>query len=145
MRFYSKSILSLMILLGLVFPTSGVASPSNNDESGRDYVVYSVFQALNMTDDPKDKPPKDYYINMGKNQGVRKGAILEVRRRIPTYDLISEQLYRDLTVPVALIKVIHVESVAAIGRLEKLLPLKTTPMVSPRFIMVGDLVRFPQK
>lgn len=137
--------LIFILFSSLMIEFSGHAQAQETEEVSRDYVVYSVYQAINMSNDPKDAPPKDYYINMGKQQGVHQGSILEVRRRVSTYDLVSEQLYRDLTVPVALVKVIHVEAVAAIARLQKLLPLQSTPMVAPRAILVGDLVRFSEE
>lgn len=104
------------------------------------FVVYSEYQALDMGN-PGEKPPKDYYVNIGSSNGVHEGTELEVVRSIPTYDLLSERLYKDLRFPVATLKVIHAESSASIARLDKLMPPDNTPAVSYRGVMVGDTVR----
>jgi hypothetical protein len=115
----------------LAFPYSALAA---------DFVVYSVYKGVDLGT-PGEAPQKDYYVNMGTLNGLHAGAQLEVRRRMPTYDLVSEKLYKDVTFPIARIKVIHVEDNAAICRLEKLLPADKTPVVASRAVMVGDLVR----
>ncbi len=104
-----------------------------------DYVVYSVYKELDLGF-PGDSPQKDFFVNMGTAQGVRIGAALKVYRRVSTYDLMSEKLYRDVSFPIARLKVIHAENNAAICRLDKMLPVASTPAFSPRAVMVGDLV-----
>jgi hypothetical protein len=69
------------------------------------------------------------------------GTVLEVARKAPSYDLTTEKLYKDLIFPFAQIRVIHAEKDAAIARLEKLYPLEKTPAMSPRSVVVGDLVK----
>jgi hypothetical protein len=115
--------------------------PSTGNSS--DYTVYSVYKELDMGN-PGEVPQKDYYINMGSSQGIRVGTSLTVKRRIATYDLLSEKLYKDLVVPVAKIKVIHVESNAAVARLEKLESSEKSPAISPRAVLIGDIVQFGQ-
>lgn len=105
-----------------------------------DFVVYSVFQGLNLGN-PGEVSQKDYYVNMGSSNGVRPGTTLEVLRKIATYDLLSEKLYKDMQFPIARLKVIHVENNAAIARLEKLMPAEETPAITLRAVMIGDLVR----
>ena len=104
-----------------------------------EFVVYSIYRGLDLGGDA-EKPQKDYYVNMGSNQGLRVGAVLDVLRRVPTYDTIQEKLYRDVTFPIARLRVIHTETTAAIARLEKILPADKTPAVTPRAVMVGDIV-----
>jgi hypothetical protein len=108
--------------------------------SAEDHIIYSVYQALNMGN-PGETPRKDFYINMGKSSGLNEGAVLDVYRRVSTYDLLSEKLYKDLTFPIAKIKVIHAEANAAIARIEKMIPETDAPAISPRAVMVGDIVR----
>ena len=105
-----------------------------------DFTVYSVYNALDLGN-PGEKPAKDFYVNMGRSHGVKEGTILEVSRRTPTYDVVSEKLYKEVTFPIARLKVIHVEPTAAIARLEKMLPEDKTPAINPRAVMVGDLVK----
>lgn len=105
-----------------------------------DFLVYGVYNSLNMGD-PGEQNTKDFYINMGSAHGVRVGQTLDALRKSPTYDLINEKLQRDVTFPIATLKVIHVEPNAAVARLEKMNPIENTPTIVPRAVMVGDLVR----
>lgn len=125
----------MMIAGGIVgYPRVGDAS---------DYVIYSVFKGVDLGN-PGEAPLKDYYVNMGTAQGVRNGSVLEVLRRTSSYDLMSEKLYKDVTFPIARLKVIHVESNAAIARLEKMLPADQTPAIHPNAVIVGDHVRLAE-
>ncbi|MBU6375479.1 MAG: hypothetical protein KGQ59_05745 [Bdellovibrionales bacterium] len=112
-------------------------------------LVYSVYQGVDLGDPPGETPDpkaprvsmKDYFINVGTAQGIRNGTVLEVSRKMPTYDLLGEKLYKEIVFPIGTVKVIHVEAGVAIARLEKLFASDKTPVSSPRAIMVGDLVR----
>jgi hypothetical protein len=108
--------------------------------AAEDSTVYSVYNALDLGN-PGEKPAKDFYVNIGRSRGVNEGTILEVSRRTPTYDTVSEKLYKEVTFPIARLRVIHVEPTAAIARLEKMLPEDKTPAINPRAVMVGDLVK----
>jgi hypothetical protein len=105
-----------------------------------DFVIYSVYQSL-WLGDPNDHPQKDYYVNMGSSNGIRNGSYLEVVRKISTYDLLSEKLYKDMQFPIARLRVIHVEGNAAIARLDRFMPDEATPALSNHAVMVGDIVK----
>ncbi len=105
-----------------------------------EFVVYSVFKNLDLGMGG-EKPQKDFYVNMGSQNGLREGSQLEVLRKVSSYDLRTEKLYKDMIFPIAQMKVIHVENNAAICRLEKMLPAEKVPALSPRMVMVGDVVR----
>jgi hypothetical protein len=105
-----------------------------------EFFVYSVYQGLSLGN-AEEIPPKDFYMNMGSIHGVREGSILEVWRRTPTYDIQAEKFYRDVTFPIARVKVIHVEKTVSIARLEKFLAPQNTPTFTPKAIMVGDHVK----
>lgn len=105
-----------------------------------DFVVYSVYKAIDLGN-PGEVPQKDYYVNMGTTNGLHNGATLEVIRKVATYDLLSEKLYKDISFPIARLKVIHVEQNAAVARLEQVLPADKTPAVANRAVMVGDVVQ----
>jgi hypothetical protein len=131
-----------MILWMLVAATLVVAIPNSGNTA--DFVVYSVYKALDLGN-PDEPPQKDFYVSMGAAQGVRDGTVLEVKRKLSTYDLINEKLYRDVNFPIARLKVIHVEPYAAIARLEKMLPPEKSGAISPRAVMVGDSVSIAEK
>lgn len=133
-----RTIISLAIIGALgsltLTPTSG---------SSAEFVVYSVLRELDLGN-PGEVAQKDFYVNMGKAQGVRDGSILTVKRRVSTYDLLSEKLYRDMVFEVGKLKVIHTESNAAVARMEKLLPSDKYPTVAPHAVVVGDLVEISE-
>jgi len=103
-------------------------------------IVYSVYKGIDLGN-PNDATQKDYFINLGTNNGIEEGSVVEVSRRAPSYDLTTEKLYKDLVFPIARLKVIHAEKDAAIARLEKLYPADKTPVLNPRAVIVGDIVK----
>jgi hypothetical protein len=125
----------ILMGLGLSFPRLGKGEIM--------HVVYNIHQGLDLGF-PNESPKKDYYLNMGSTHGVKVGSILQVVRRISTYNLVNDHLYKDVAFPIALVKVIHVEPAAAIARIEKWLPSESTPGISPKAVMLGDFVRFPE-
>lgn len=127
-----------MIVFALTASIGIIIAPSESNAT--EYVVYSIYQGLNMGN-PGEISQKDYYINMGIQQGIHKGSILLVMRQVPSYDIMNKQLYRDVVFPIALLKVIHVEPGASIARLDHLLPVENTPAITPRAVMVGDTVQ----
>ncbi|MGK5089515.1 hypothetical protein WDW86_18340 [Bdellovibrionota bacterium FG-2] len=105
-----------------------------------DSTVYSVFRGLDLGN-AGEAPQKDYYVSAGTVSGVHEGTVLEVFRKNTTYDTLTEKLYREVTFPIATLKVIHAESHVAIARLEKMLPQEKSPAISPVAVMLGDIVR----
>lgn len=130
--------LTALAVMSVAMGTGG-ALPSSA-EAAADFVVYSVYQGLNMGN-PGEVSLKDYYVNVGTRNGVKAGSVLTVLRRTSSYDLGTQKLYKDVTFPIARIKVIHAEEDAAIARIERFESEQATPAYSPRAIMVGDLVR----
>lgn len=126
-----------MILL--MMAAAGLVAHSAPAEAS-EFVVYSVYKGLNYGN-PGEIPQKDFYVNMGSENGVRKGSVLEVVRRTATYDLSSQKLYKDVNYPIGTLKVIHVEGNAAIARLDKMIPADQMPASNPPAILVGDTVR----
>jgi hypothetical protein len=105
-----------------------------------DFVVYSVYKPIDLGN-PGEVPQKDFYVNMGSANGLHNGSSLDVIRKVATYDLLSEKLYKDISFPIARLKVIHVEQNAAVARLEQILPADKTPAIATRAVMVGDIVQ----
>ena len=125
-----------MIMTLTIAGVVGVPAEGN----AADFIVYSVYKGLDFGN-PGESPPKDFHVNMGSSQGLRAGTTLNVYRKEATYDLQNEKLYKDVTFPIARLKVIHAESGAAIARLHEMLPADKTPVIVPRTVMVGDIVR----
>jgi hypothetical protein len=103
-------------------------------------IVYGVFKGIDLGD-PNESVEKDLFVNLGTNQGIQVGTVLEVARKSPSYDLTTEKLYKDLVFPFATIRVIHAEKDASVARLVKFYPKDKTPVLTPRSVIVGDLVR----
>lgn len=106
-----------------------------------DAIIYSVLRPIILDDSQAADALKDYYTTAGKKDGVKAGTILEVTRKTPTYNLQTERVYKDIRVPFARLKVIHVEEEASIARLEELYKPEQTPLLQPRAVIVGDLVQ----
>jgi hypothetical protein len=137
-RFSNDVYLRLALTAAAALGAFLVAAPSALSEDTA--IVYSVFKGIDLGD-PNEVLQKDYFVNLGTNQGIQIGTVLEVARKSPSYDLTTEKLYKDLIFPFAKLRVIHAEKDAAIARLEKLYPPEKTPVVVPRSVIVGDLVR----
>lgn len=131
------------ILLGILGGFTAIWIPFSSLSHASDFVVYSIYRGLSLGND-EAPPQKDYYINMGTAEGIHKGSVLQVYRQASTYDVVSEQLYRDIAFPIATVKVIHAEPKASIARMHKLLSPDSTPSMTTRAVMVGDLVRIAE-
>ena len=131
-----RLIFGMVAIWGIAFSIIALPSPV----AAAEYVVYSVYRGIDLGT-PGETPQKDYYINMGTSQGVHEGTVLNVFRRISTYDLLTEKLFKDVTFPIAKVKVIHAESGVAIARLEKMNAPEKSPSTTPAAIMIGDIVK----
>ena len=134
-----RSLTTFASLVAAAFTVIGTV-PTTVAQAGQEFVIYSTYRGVDLGGE-KENSPRDYYINMGSENGVRPGSVVEVWRKVPTYDLSSQKLYKDLTFPIARMKVIHVETNAAVARLDILYPPEKAPAMSPRAVMVGDQVR----
>lgn len=117
-------------------------NPAQAADPSQNFVIYSVYEPLAM--DPQDKVFKDYYVNMGFVHGLHKGSRLRVSRKSPTYDLLNKKLHEDIRVPIAILRVVHVENTTAVARLEQMVPADNTPALLPRAVMIGDEIDIDQ-
>ena len=124
----------LLYVMSLVLVISSVSAEA------REFNVYNVASTLPMGE-PGEVKVQDYYVNMGSRHGLKKGDRLEALRRVPSYDMIDQEFSRDLLFPIAVLRILHIQSNAAICRLEKMLPARDRPTISPSSVMVGDYVR----
>ena len=125
------------ILTGLLVSALWFVVPK---ASAAEAVVYSVYRGVDLGN-PGETSQKDYYINIGSQQGIEVGSVLEISRKMASYDLMSEKLYKDVVFPIATVKVIHAEPGVAIARLDKMVTADKVPAFAPRAVMVGDIVR----
>ncbi len=122
----------ILLLIALLLPAASVAK---NPE----HTIFNVFRAVDMGDGYT--PPQDFYVSLGKRDGARTGSTLEVYRRIATYNLSTREHNGEMVVPIATLKVIHVDNTSSIARIEKMLPTAQTVSDSYLGLRIGDIVR----
>jgi hypothetical protein len=105
----------------------------------RDHLIYSVAEEIPMGFD-NEVTKKNYYMNIGSQQGVSEGTTLDVFRVISKsnpYDNLKRINYK---VKVGEIKVVHTDEEAAIGILQVLKNDTETPLFDLNGFMIGDYV-----
>lgn len=110
-----------------------------NITHAREHQIYSIAQEIPMG--YKDEIiKKNYYVNMGQNQGVSSGTVLDVYRIISILNPYDNQRRMNHRVKIGEIKVLHAEDDAAIGTLVKFENNSETPLFEIRNFMIGDHV-----
>ena len=105
-----------------------------------DYSIYQVFRQVDLGTSPV-VPPLQIFVNMGAEQGVKKGTILDVYRKLSSFDLLTQKHVGDHMLPIGRIKVIHTDDTTSIARIEKFVSAEQEIVLLPQAVMVGDVVR----
>src|SRR5690606_27379317 len=82
----------------------------------KDYIIYSIGHELPMGN-PDQKVRKNFYVNMGANQGLENGSILDIYRQQSQLDPYTTKKRYNYKIKIGELKVIHAEEDAAIGTL----------------------------
>ena len=123
--------LPVLFILALTFTASMAIA--------KDYVIYSISQDIPMGN--KDEViRKNFYVDMGKNQGVQKGSVLDVYRVISVVDPFESKKRFNHKIKIGEVKVVHAEDLSSIGVLNKLEGADDTPVFEIGKLMIGDLV-----
>jgi hypothetical protein len=123
--------LPVLIMIALTFTASMAIA--------KDYVIYSISQDIPMG--YKDElVKKNFFVDMGKNQGVKKGSVLDVYRVVSVLDPYESKKRYNHRVKIGEMKVLHVEDSSAIGMLNKLEEGEDTPVFEIGKMMIGDIV-----
>jgi hypothetical protein len=130
-KFGIAALIGFACILEMVMPLRALAA---------DYSVYEVFRAVDLGESDRP-PPKEIFVNMGSNQGVKKGSVLDVYRKIVSFDILSEKVGGEHVIPVGRIKVIHADEKTAIARVDRFVSLEQEVSLLPQTVMIGDLVR----
>jgi hypothetical protein len=105
----------------------------------RDHLIYSVSQEIPMGyEDEIIK--KNFYLNIGANQGVNRGATLDVYRVISKSNPYENLKRVNYKVKIGELKVLHSDDEASIGILSTLKDDEETPLVHLKGFMIGDHV-----
>lgn len=106
--------------------------------SARSYVIFSMAQDLPMGMD-NEVVRKNYYINMGAGQGVKKDSIVDVFRIVSVQNPYDNKKRVNYKVKIGELKVLHSSDEAAIAMVngyEK----EETPIFELNQFMIGDHV-----
>lgn len=111
--------------------------------SQADFVVFGVRTDFPMGDTQNTR--KDFYVSIGTNQGVKPGTMLDAFRIITAPDEMNSNKARNITFPIAQLKVIHAQPNTSVARLIKVMPENTTPIGHYQGVMIGDVVSVTTK
>lgn len=102
----------------------------------KDVFVFDVRKNLTMSDN--DPVYRDYYINAGRNHGIRPGMMIAVTRRQALYDSYTNSSPGDLSVLVGKVKIIQASDTVSVARLVGLVSHDKIPILDVEAIMIGD-------
>jgi hypothetical protein len=105
----------------------------------KDYVIYSIAQDIPMGYE-KEVLRKNFYIDMGKNQGVAKGAVLDVFRVVSVLDPYESKKRFNHKIKIGEVKILHAEESSSIGVVNKIENEDETPVFEIGKLMIGDVV-----
>lgn len=104
----------------------------------RSYVIFSMTQDLPMGFE-NEVIRKNYYINMGSTQGVKKDSIVDVFRIISVQNPYDNKKRVNYKVKIGELKVIHTSEDAAIATVQEYLK-EEVPVFDSQQFMIGDHV-----
>jgi hypothetical protein len=124
--------MKFLLLISILFTTSNGWAKS--------YVIFSMTQDLSMGAD-NEVIRKNYYINMGSGQGVKKDAVLDVFRIISIQNPYDNKKRVNYKVKIGQLKVIHSSDEASIATVSEYEKTKDeTPIFDLPQFMIGDHV-----
>ena len=105
----------------------------------KEYIIFSIVQDIPMGTEG-EVVKKNYYVNIGGQQGVKEGSILDVYRTISRVDPYSSKQRYNYKIKIGQLKVLHSEDTAAIGILKQIKSGEDAPLYEIDNFMIGDLV-----
>ena len=126
---------TILILVFTFTATMGLA---------RDYIIYSIIQDVPMGED-NEIVKKNFYVNIGKKQGVREGITLDVLRTVSVQDQYKSKARYNHDIKIGELEVIHAEEGNSIGILKSLRNDEKTPYFEVSKFMIGDQVNIKLK
>lgn len=83
---------------------------------------------------------KNYYINIGKSQGIATGTKLNVYRRLSKFNPYDSQKRISYKIKVGELEVIHSDEVSAIAKSIKFNTGISDPITDLKYFMIGDAI-----
>ena len=105
----------------------------------KSYIIYNINQDFPMGE-PNEVLKKDYYINMGSNQGIKKGTILDIYRDVLGVNPYKAKKIYPHKVKIGKIKIIHADEQSSIAKKEFFFDTPYNPNLEFKDFMIGDYV-----
>jgi hypothetical protein len=105
----------------------------------REFHIFSASRDIS-TGEPGQIIHKNYFVNLGTNQGVNSGIILDVFRIISESDPYQNKQRFNHKVKIGELEVIHAEEESSIGIIKSVLNDDKTPQRDISNFMIGDRV-----
>lgn len=107
--------------------------------SARSYVIFSMAQDLPMGME-NEIIRKNYYVNIGSGQGVKKDSILDVFRIVSVQNPYDNKKRVNYKVKIGELKVLHSSDEAAIAMVNSYEKEESSPIFELNQFMIGDHV-----
>lgn len=104
----------------------------------QDLSIVDVRRNITLADD--DVVYKDFYLNGGEGDGLKKNLVVTVMRKVQVRDANGSQSYGEIQIPVGQLRVIATYGKVSVAREYKLLSRDELPMLEQIGIMSGDRV-----
>jgi outer membrane protein OmpA-like peptidoglycan-associated protein len=91
-------------------------------------------------DSEKEKEYKDYFVNLGTENGAGIGRTLKVRREVTKRSEVRDVADKVVNIPIGVLKIISVEKDSSVARLVSLDKRAENPLVVYDAAMIGDIV-----
>lgn len=122
---------ALFLLSGLFLVAIAQAAP----QSG---TVIQISRKLRMSSQ-ESTPPRDYYLDLGEQHGVKVGDVFTVYRELSVINELSGQNASLLRVPLGEVTVYLVGEQVSVGRITQSLSPNDLPVMNSTQIRVGDV------
>ena len=107
----------------------------------KEFIIYSIEHAVPMGYED-EKVNKNYYLNLGRLQGIRTGSIVNVLRRKITKNQFHNYEQVEMDIKLGTIRIIHSEDYASIG-VEETKSNESKEFSGHPGFMIGDIVTVP--
>lgn len=105
----------------------------------REHLIFSVVEDLPMGDEG-EVLRRNYYVNIGANQGVDQGTVLSVYRVVSKMNPYDNKKRMNYKIPIGELEVLHTEDEAAVAKIKKLYLTAKDPIFEINNFMIGDHV-----
>jgi hypothetical protein len=144
----------ILFTLGLVFFIPIIFLKISYGQQLKNFIIYSIGQEVPLKNKPKNQihkqddqpiddeefPKKNYFINMGSNQGLKKGTKLNIYRHHSELDPYQNQMRFDFKIKVGQLEVIHTEKTTSITKLKNFLQEDSDIQLEIDAPIIGDIV-----